>query len=985
MVRNARGFGGGAKGLAATEVVLSAGFRRREFGRSGRPSLQRVSENADEAPVTFVLAQSLLALALAGIPPVATGADAAHASAGLSPRRLVARFNFEESADFNPGVPVNFYRVTSELPDAKPGDAKAPVQNETDRVRDSRALAPGLPPFGDVTLAQGVGRMASTGGATGGKGYAVRFDVVGASMVLGRDIPLDGVSPGADLVLRAWARTEGLRYASVRISARYFDADGRVIPGIFASELVRAETDWRMLEVKPPATPANARLMQLWLEVVQPAPQTNEEHARFEVARSDVSGRAYFDDIELWQLPSVKFEPDALGIVSPSGRAKLRLRCDDPIVRSTDVQVRVRDAGNNTVFEQRLEVPADRELTLEMPQLATGWYEAEARYSHGKSEIARRLARFAVLPDDPFEPDQPPRFGASLCSLDVPIDPAVDLARSSFVVLPVWNENTELRESEGEIELLRPLVGRLLDRRVEPMFRLRAVPARLANTVRIESADALGLFALDEARWRPALEPWLLAFGQRVDQWFIGSDPVDADRPDLAARVDDIARAMGKSIAGPVVSLPWRPEERVPAALQQTVERGHHTIEVVADAAWRESGAEAYEGLPTGPRGMARIVPLPAGSVDDRERAIDLALRAIDAWRAGFDAVSIEVRADGVPPVPGPALEFAAWRQISTRLCGRRFVAEIPVGDGMRAMLADGARGTVLVMWDEQGGGANTPARVIDIALGQQPVLATDLWGRTQRLAPTAKGHTLRVGREPVFIEGVSREMCMLRKSFHVDPMFAESRRAPQDGTLVIANPWEKTLSGTLTVLGPDALEISPRTHRFNIPPGGEARMPVAFSVPRSTEAGTVPVRVEVAATADEPFRATFESPIEIGYRKAVVQPSWRLARSIESGAIDLVLTLKVTNISASPIDVEAFAGAEGYSSDRKLVTGLAPGAMAVRAFVFADGARKLSGRDIRTGVHDADGDARLLKRVSVPPLLPPIPSVAAVDDGRNR
>jgi hypothetical protein len=35
--------------------------------------------------------------------------------------------------------------------------------------------------------------------------------------------------------------------------------------------------------------------------------------------------------------------------------------------------------------------------------------------------------------------------------------------------------------------------------------------------------------------------------------------------------------------------------------------------------------------------------------------------------------------------------------------------------------------------------------------------------------------------------------------------------------------------------------------------------------------------------------------------------------------------------------------------------------------------------------VHDADGDARLLKRVSVPPLLPPIPSVAAVDDGRNR
>jgi hypothetical protein len=666
-------------------------------------------------------------------------------------------------------------------------------------------------------------------------------------------------------------------------------------------------------------------------------------------------------------------------MVAPNARARMHLRCDDPMVKSADAAVRVRDAGGNTVFEQKLAVPAEKETVLELPRLAAGWYEAEAHFTSGKSEIARRIARVAVLPDDPFEPDQPPRFGASLGSLAMRVEPAVDLARSAFVVLPVWSESTDLGESAAEIEMLRPVVGRLLDKRVEPMFRLRAIPTRLANSVRVESGDALGLFSLDESKWKPALEPWLLAFGQRVDQWFIGSEPVDADRADLAAKLTEVGRTMSKAIAGPAVTLPWSPEEEVPAALSSAITRERHVLEIVADPAWRESAGEAYAGFASGARGMVRIVPLPAGSVDDRERAIDLALRAIDAWRAGFDAISVDVRSDGDPPAPGPALEFAAWRQISTRLCGRRFVAEIPVADGVRAILADGARGAALVLWNEAGGAdAN-----VSVDLGAATVHATDLWGRARDIAPSPEGHALAIGREPLFVEGVSREMCLFRKGFRVDPVFAESKRAPQEGTLVLANPWERVLSGTLAIKAPDTLGISPKTHRFTIAPGGEVRLPVSFSVPRSMEAGNVPVHVEVTGTAEEPFRAAMTGSLEVGYRKAVIEPSWRLARSIESGAIDLVLTLKVTNVSDAAIDVEAFAGADGYASDRKLVTGLAPGATAVRAFYFADGARRLSGRDIRTGVHEPETDARLLKRVAVPPLLPPTATVAGADSSK--
>jgi hypothetical protein len=901
-----------------------------------------VSENADEPTVTAFLAHALVGAVLMQ-------------DCGLAPRRLVQRFDFEESAVFNPGVPPQIYG---------PADRAAPGAN-----------AIGYAPFGDVATAQGVGRSAP--------GYAVRFELDGASMVRFLDVNLDEVPSGADLLVRAWTRTEGLRHAAVRVSACFLAADERVIAGIETSEPIRAETEWRMLEIRPPSRPADAKRLQIWLEVVQPAQLAGVERERFDVAKADVRGRAYFDDIEVWQMPAVKFVAEQRGLVAPASSVTLRLRCDDPVLRESTADVRVRDASGAVAFERRVPLRSDHEAQLVVPGLPTGWYEAEALFRGGESEIARRFARFAVLPEDPFEPDQPPRFGVSLGTIAMPIEPAIDLARSAFVVLPVWTETTEIRDSTAAIEHLRPIVGQLLDRRVEPMFRLGAVPSRLASSVRVDAADTLGLFALESSRWRPALEPWLLAFGQRVDQWFIGSAPIDAARADLPARVEAIASAMGSAVAGPAVTLPWSPEEPVPAQLAEAVHRGRHTIELVSEPAWRESSAEAYAGFDLGAnggaRGMVRIVPLPAGAVDGRERAIDLALRAIDAWRAGFDAISIEVRDDGEPPVPGPALEYAAWRQLSTRLCGRRFDAEIPVASGVRALLAHGARGTALVLWNESG----SEEIAVELDLGVQPVRATDLWGRTQEPQRGRNGHALRIGREPLFVEGVSREMCLFRRGFKVDPVFAESRRAPQEGELVLANPWDSAISGTLSIADAAGIDITPRTHRFSIGPGAEARLPVRFSIPRSTESGAIPVRVEVEGTADEPFRTTLVSPLEVGFRQATVEPSWRIARSIESGALDLMLTLRVTNVSDAPIDVEAFAGADGYALDRKLVSALAPGATAIRAFHFKDGARRLSGRDIRTGVHDPETDARLLRRVSVPPLLPPTETVAGADPSR--
>ncbi len=915
---------------------------------------------------------------------------------GDLPRRLVARFDFEENAEFSIGVPIGFYRVLSKA--AVPASAPMPTDASAgagapDTAR-SRAIAPGLPDFGDH-------RISRDGGRDGG--FAIECIVDGASIVLATEPGRIPIEPGARLEVRASVRTAGLVHAGVRVSARFRDAEGRALPGVWSTAVVRSEEAWRALAVEPPEAPDEARSLELWLEVVQPsadgaggpaAGDPGAEGEPFRVTRTDVRGSAFFDDLEIWQLPTTRFEAERSGIVPPGAVARLLVGCTDPLAGRVRAAVRVRDASDDTVHSQEFELARERTVSVEVPALPTGWYEAEARFTSvdDGATVAVRQARFAVLPDDPFEPDEPPRFGASLARIDGSVGAAVELARSAFVVLPVWTAATDTRDPGHEIARLRPVVDGLLGRRVEAMFRVAGVPGPLARAHRIDPGDTLALWALPAGSWQPALEPWLLAFGQVVDQWFLAERPLDPRRGDLDRRIDALAGAMGAAIAGPSVGVPWSPEEEVGAALDRTVRRGRHVVEVVADGAWGESGVATYEGLPNGPFGMARIVPLPAGVVDDRARAIDLALRAIDAWRAGFDAVAVEVGDGGPPTVPGPPLELAAWRQVSTRLCGRDFIAEIPVGRAdeppVRALLADGPRGSVLVLWSESTG----ETREIAIELGAHEVLATDLWGRSARVAPAPGGHRLRVGREPVFVEGVEREMCLLRGALRVEPGFVESRRAPQEAELVLSNPWPVAMSGTLAIVGDagqagsgsgDAgIAITPRTHRFEIAPGGEARMPVTLSIPRSLAAGPVEVVVEVDGEAREPFTARLVARVETGHRGVRIEHRWRLARSVERGGVDLVLTLAITNLTDAAIDLEAFAAADGFLQSRKPVTNLAPGATATRTFHFADGARRLSGRDIRAGVHDAESDARLLERIAIPPLLPPTAAFAGADGG---
>jgi hypothetical protein len=129
------------------------------------------------------------------------------------PRRLVARFDFEENAVFPKEIPTGFYRALSRL-DADTGGGLAPPTGGEHGV-------PGLRDFGRIETVRGVGRAPSKGEP----GWAVRFAVDGASMLLASEPSRVSIVPGSQLMIRAWGRSESLNYAGLRLSVRFHDRE----------------------------------------------------------------------------------------------------------------------------------------------------------------------------------------------------------------------------------------------------------------------------------------------------------------------------------------------------------------------------------------------------------------------------------------------------------------------------------------------------------------------------------------------------------------------------------------------------------------------------------------------------------------------------------------------------------------------------------------------------------------------------------------
>lgn len=590
--------------------------------------------------------------------------------------------------------------------------------------------------------------------------------------------------------------------------------------------------------------------------------------------------------------------------------------------------------------------------------------------------------------------------------------------RCRHAVVPVWNRAYGSRGDEAHATALREMIERLLQCDVDPVFSLERVPEELARTIGVESHQVLPTLARETHIWQRSLDEFFVNFGLEVNRWQIGSStqPESFWMDGVSTMIGQARRSFSDYVPQPMLYPTWGLDQQPPShedIASYSVLIPHHVT--------HESISESSSPfLGEGKTSSALIEPLPYDQYSARQRVTDLLVRGLHAWRAGFEFVSIRSPwswrantpakdsqvegASGASPVtliaqPEPC--FAAWRNLAIQLEDRVFVGELPMSDGTRCWMLKGptrladswgqasgpsdrqeriARGVVssdstLVIWTDvvQAGltdagstETNTSTRTVPLQLAAGPVLLTDAFGNSQVIVPINGLHMIPVSDMPAFIEHADLQLVQFRAGMHIQPEFIPAVSKVHDLHVVVKNPWNLTISGTMRFADSPEWNLSPATMDFTVQANGEVRLHATMIPQRSILAGEKQLAAQINVTADQPYLINLTLPLRVGIENIDMTPSWTTQFDPATGTNDLIVTQAVTNHGKTDVHLDVYLVADGQGQMRRTIAGLGPGETAVRMFRIVDGAKTYAGKHIRVGVAERDGLNRLNRLLAI-------------------
>src|SRR6185437_6275973 len=254
--------------------------------------------------------------------------------------------------------------------------------------------------------------------------YSFRFDLNGGSLVYRYGSGQIPVRQGAHYRVEGYCHTTVLPNARARITAYFTDIDGHPFPSsICHSTLYSARQDnpnWQKLDLELTADQPEDAWIVLELELLQPtqyAPHTLGDRSLF---TQDIRGSAWFDDIAVSQVPQVLLSTDHPGNIFQLGEpASMQILVSDRFTDDLAARLAITNAKGEQVFQRNgsLEMssgqtagPGQKKVTLWLPQLPPGWYEASLALTSQGKQMDDDLLDFILLPDRnaPLAPD--PRF-----------------------------------------------------------------------------------------------------------------------------------------------------------------------------------------------------------------------------------------------------------------------------------------------------------------------------------------------------------------------------------------------------------------------------------------------------------------------------------------------------------------------------------------------------------------------------------------------
>src|SRR5205085_2906680 len=105
-------------------------------------------------------------------------------------------------------------------------------------------------------------------------------------------------------------------------------------------------------------------------------------------------------------------------------------------------------------------------------------------------------------------------------------------------------------------------------------------------------------------------------------------------------------------------------------------------------------------------------------------------------------------------------------------------------------------------------------------------------------------------------------------------PSFIESTQTPHIRAITLTNPWQRTLNGQMTILGPQNWRIEPSQVPLSIPPGESITLPIQIIFPISEVAGPKELLARFDFTADRHYRFDGTAPLMLGLKEVQLDGS---------------------------------------------------------------------------------------------------------------
>lgn len=911
--------------------------------------------------------------------------------------RLVHRFDFEEF-DTNP-TPVPRYWV------------RAQDDPAVNRAR------PGFPNWNRAELDYET--------AYEGRG-SVKLPTEGGSTSLLLDPGVIPIFENTDYGVSVRVKTAGLEHARPTLVGRFLDRRARPIAGAEVRRSLAASPEWQTLSVEMVGGSVEAAFLQIELMLLQPEQAATGKLSEFNAWPQDFRGAAWFDELNVTQLPRVELSAQGPGntLCAPEPVRLLGL-VRDLTGEDLTTRIEVRDWRGQLIDRQIRRIGVGRASIDWTPAITRpGWYRARLDVMAGLAPpgagdaprpeveepgqaVGGTSVSFVYLPpavrtearaerDPAMSPDRG-RFTLTMQDWPEAARPLlaelITRSGSAGGTLPMWPADLT---SVGAAEAARALAAapdEMVERWQTPTLAITRLPGELAASLQLDPADVWALLTRESPQWSAYLEPYLERFGQRVQRWQIGQtgDATATSLPDLAARLARADAVIGRLTPGPVLVVPIRADREIPAELSASLDprRTGIVASVPADAdagvvaeferRWRR----AFPG--TAPE-LTLAFHVPDAREDSAARVPALVKQVVEFWRlfnsdAGPGAPA--TRASLVHawdwtgarrPQATPRPQVAAWRNLTDRLVDRRIIGELPIEAGVKCYIlaprpgAAAGRTGALVAWSEKP--RSSPLR-FRAYLGDGPISLVDCQGAVlpADLDATTVDEDVRppaivpITADPVFVEGVDAALVQFLASIRIDPEFVISSNEQHEHAIVFENPWPVQMEGRFTIVSPGGAS------------GGGPRDRTWTFTPRSA-----PFNIPAGQKARIPINVAFSSAAEAGSEELLIDFTLDASRSygtvraaarIELGLQNLRMDIRVAPPAPGAPDdlrIEATITNVGQEPVTLSLTAFAPGFPRAKASV-----NELEpGSDVVRKFHYAGGRAKLLGQRVVVGLTDP-------------